>query len=124
MATSAFDELKWRGLVYDCFEGVDDLLSREKVTVYNGFDATADSLHVGHMVPLIALARLQRFGHHPIALAGGGISVGRNTGSGVSQRYRTPFPFTGGSIAQVTVDLSGEPYENVEADLALAFSKD
>jgi tyrosyl-tRNA synthetase len=45
------------------------------VTVYNGFDATADSLHVGHMVPLMALARLQRFGHHPIALAGGGTSM-------------------------------------------------
>ena len=75
MTTNAFDELKWRGLVYDCFEGVDDLLSREKITVYNGFDATADSLHVGHMVPLIALARLQRFGHHPIALAGGGTSM-------------------------------------------------
>jgi tyrosyl-tRNA synthetase len=43
--------------------------------MYNGFDATADSLHVGHLVPLIALARLQRFGHHPIALAGGGTSM-------------------------------------------------
>jgi len=75
MATNAFDELKWRGLVFDSFEGVEDLLAREKVTVYNGFDATADSLHVGHMVPLLALARLQRFGHHPIALAGGGTSM-------------------------------------------------
>lgn len=75
MAKTVFDELKWRGLVYDCFEGVDDLLAREKVTVYNGFDATADSLHVGHLVPLIALARLQRYGHHPIALAGGGTSM-------------------------------------------------
>ena len=75
METNAFDELKWRGLVYDCVEGVQDLLAREKVTLYNGFDATADSLHVGHMVPLIALARLQRFGHHPIALAGGGTSM-------------------------------------------------
>src|SRR5512144_2023260 len=73
--TTAFEELKWRGLVYDCFEGVDELLGREKVTAYNGFDATADSLHVGHMVPLLALARLQRFGHHPIPLAGGGTSM-------------------------------------------------
>lgn len=75
MATNAFDELKWRELVYDCVEGVQDLLAKEQVTVYNGFDATADSLHVGHMVPLVALARLQRFGHHPIALAGGGTSM-------------------------------------------------
>ena len=75
MATNAFDELKWRGLVYDFVEGVQDLLLKEQVTIYNGFDATGDSLHVGHLVPLIALARLQRFGHHPIALAGGGTSM-------------------------------------------------
>lgn len=75
MVNNAFDELKWRGLVYDCIEGVQDLLARQKVTVYNGFDATADSLHIGHLVPLIALARLQRFGHYPIALAGGGTSM-------------------------------------------------
>jgi tyrosyl-tRNA synthetase len=73
--TNAFDELKWRGLVYDHMMGIDELLRKEKVTIYNGFDATADSLHVGHLVPLLALARLQRFGHHPIALAGGGTSM-------------------------------------------------
>jgi tyrosyl-tRNA synthetase len=66
---NAFDELQWRGLIYDHIEGVPDLLEREKITIYNGFDATADSLHVGHLVPLVALARLQRFGHTPIALA-------------------------------------------------------
>ncbi len=75
MAANAFDELKWRGLVYDCVEGVQDLLGREKIIVYNGFDATADSLHIGHLVPLVGLARLQRFGHTPIALAGGGTSM-------------------------------------------------
>lgn len=73
--TNAFEELKWRGLIYDSVEGVDVLLGKEKVTAYNGFDATGDSLHVGHLVPLLALARLQRFGHHPIALAGGGTSM-------------------------------------------------
>ena len=73
--TNAFEELKWRGLIYDNVEGVDVLLGKEKITAYNGFDATGDSLHVGHLVPLLALARLQRFGHHPIALAGGGTSM-------------------------------------------------
>jgi tyrosyl-tRNA synthetase len=73
--SNVFQDLKWRGLIYDSVEGVDALLGRGKVTVYNGFDATADSLHVGHLVPLIALARLQRAGHHPIALAGGGTSL-------------------------------------------------
>jgi tyrosyl-tRNA synthetase len=75
VAQNAFDELKWRGLVYDNTESVPELLSQGSVTIYNGFDATADSLHVGHMVPLIALARLQRFGHQPIAVAGGGTSM-------------------------------------------------
>jgi len=75
MITNAFDELKWRGLIFDHIEGVPDLLAKEKVTVYNGFDPTGDSLHVGHTVPLIALARLQRFGHTPIALAGGGTGM-------------------------------------------------
>lgn len=61
MATvkNAFEELKWRGMLFDYVEGVERILDEQKVTVYNGFDATADSLHVGHMVPLLALARLQ-----------------------------------------------------------------
>jgi tyrosyl-tRNA synthetase len=75
MAHGAFDELKWRALVYDSTENVPEMLSHGPVTIYNGFDATSDSLHVGHMVPLIALARLQRFGHIPIAVAGGGTSM-------------------------------------------------
>jgi tyrosyl-tRNA synthetase len=83
---NAFDEMKWRGLVYDCVEGVPDLLEREKVTIYNGFDATADSLHVGHLVPLMALARLQRFGHNAIALAGGGTSMIGDPSGKVNER--------------------------------------
>ena len=75
MQSNVFNELKWRGLIYEYVDGVQDLLACKPVTVYNGFDATADSLHVGHLVPLLALARLQRDGHHPIALAGGGTSM-------------------------------------------------
>jgi len=75
MKQSVFDELKWRGLIYDATENVPQMLASGPVAAYNGFDATADSLHVGHMVPLIALARLQRFGHIPIAVAGGGTSM-------------------------------------------------
>jgi tyrosyl-tRNA synthetase len=75
MSNTAFEELAWRGMLYDHVEGVKELLAGQKVTIYNGFDATADSLHIGHLVPLLALARLQRFGHSPIALAGGGTSM-------------------------------------------------
>src|SRR6202011_1447720 len=63
---------------------------------------------------------------HPgtFGLAGAGITVGRNGGSAVSSRYKSPFAFTGGTIARVTVDLSGRPYEDLEKELALAFSRD
>jgi arylsulfatase len=63
---------------------------------------------------------------HPgtFGLAGAGISVGRNGGSAVSSRYKAPFVFSGGTIAQVTIDLSGRPYLDVEKELALAFSRD
>ena len=70
-----YGELAWRGLVYDTSEGLRDVLARERVTAYSGFDPTAPSLHVGHLLPILALARLQRLGHSPIALLGGGTGL-------------------------------------------------
>jgi tyrosyl-tRNA synthetase len=70
-----YGELEWRGLVYDATEGVPNVLARERVTVYAGFDPTAASLHVGHILPILALARAQRFGHSPIAVVGGGTGL-------------------------------------------------
>ena len=70
-----YGELAWRGLVYDASEGLWEVVAREPVTVYSGFDPTASSLHVGHLLPLLALCRLQRFGHTPIALVGGGTGL-------------------------------------------------
>ncbi|MDH5544696.1 MAG: tyrosine--tRNA ligase [Gammaproteobacteria bacterium] len=75
MTNNVFEELKWRGLVFDATEGVEELLAQKKVSFYTGFDPTGDSLHVGSLVPIIGLARLQRFGHTPIALAGGGTGM-------------------------------------------------
>ncbi|MCA9952812.1 MAG: tyrosine--tRNA ligase, partial [Anaerolineales bacterium] len=75
MMTNVFDELKWRGLIFDHTEGIEALLGKEKITVYNGFDPTADSLHIGHLVPMMGLARMQRFGHTPIAVGGGGTGM-------------------------------------------------
>ena len=72
---SLYDELKWRGLVYDATEGVQDVLAREKVIGYIGFDPTAASLHVGSLLMMMALAHLQRQGHSPIALVGGGTGL-------------------------------------------------
>ena len=73
--TNVFEEFEWRGLVYDATHGARDLLARERVTAYSGFDPTASSLHVGHLLPIMGLARLQRFGHRPIALVGGGTGL-------------------------------------------------
>lgn len=75
MTGNVFEELRWRGLIFDNTEGIDDLLGKSKITVYNGFDPTGDSLHIGHLVPMMSLARLQRFGHTPIAVAGGGTGM-------------------------------------------------
>lgn len=75
MSDNIYDELQWRGLVYDHTEEVPSLLKEHKISLYNGFDPTADSLHVGHLVPMLALARFQRFGHTPIAVAGGGTGM-------------------------------------------------
>jgi len=70
-----YDELQWRGMVSDATDGLHDLLSAERVTAYIGFDPTASSLHVGSLLPAMALARLQRHGHHPIAIVGGGTGM-------------------------------------------------
>src|SRR5919107_4167958 len=70
-----YGELAWRELVYDATEGLRDLLARETVTLYSGFDPTAASLHVGHLLPIMTLARAQRLGHAPIALVGGGTGL-------------------------------------------------
>jgi tyrosyl-tRNA synthetase len=68
-----FQELEWRGLVADCTdpEDLQKRLESGPIVLYAGFDPTADSLHVGSLVPLLALRRFQLRGHHPIAVAGG-----------------------------------------------------
>jgi arylsulfatase A-like enzyme len=73
-----------------------------------------------------AVASLPNVKAHPgtFGLAGATISIGRNSGSAVSSTFKAPYVFTGGTIAQVNVDLSGAPYVDVEKELALAFSKD
>lgn len=73
--TNVFEEFRWRGLVYDYTEGLPDVLARDKVTVYIGFDPTSDSLQVGNLLALMGLARMQRAGHTPIAVAGGGTGL-------------------------------------------------
>src|SRR5215467_14652382 len=64
-------ELQWRGMIQDIMPGTEEQLSKEMTTGYIGFDPTADSLHIGSLVPILLLVHLQRAGHQPIALIGG-----------------------------------------------------
>lgn len=68
---SLIAELKWRGMIQDIMPGTEEQLSREKTSGYIGFDPTADSLHIGSLVPILLLVHLQRAGHKPVALVGG-----------------------------------------------------
>jgi len=65
------DELKWRGMIYDLMPGTEEQLQKEMTTAYIGFDPTADSLHIGHLVQVMMLKHFQIAGHRPIALIGG-----------------------------------------------------
>jgi tyrosyl-tRNA synthetase len=87
-----YDELVWRGLVADCtdVEQLNKRLSAGAVTLYGGFDPTADSLHVGSLIPLLALRRFQLMGHHPIAVAGGATgSIGDPSGRTAERQLLT-----------------------------------
>ena len=75
MTHTLLDELRWRGLLYQHTDGVAALLQRGLASGYVGFDPTAASLHVGSLVPIMALVHLQRSGHRPIALVGGGTGM-------------------------------------------------
>jgi tyrosyl-tRNA synthetase len=88
---SIIDELKWRGLVADCTDAAElEKKIAAPVTLYCGFDPTADSLHVGNLVPLLALRRFQLLGHHPIAVAGGATgSIGDPSGKTAERQLLT-----------------------------------
>src|SRR5258708_32382966 len=70
-----YEELTWREMFYDGTEGVRDALAPGPVTGYIGFDPAASSLHVGSRLTVMGLARLQRAGHSPIAIVGGGTGL-------------------------------------------------
>jgi len=88
---SILEELQWRGLLADCTDTAE--LTKKiaaPITLYCGFDPTADSLHVGNLVPLLGLRRFQLLGHHPIALAGGATgSIGDPSGRSTERQLLT-----------------------------------
>jgi len=104
---SIIDELKWRGLVADCTDAAElEKKIAAPITLYCGFDPTADSLHVGNLVPLLALRRFQLLGHHPIAVAGGATgSIGDPSGKTAERQLLTK-EILDHNIASVKVQLA------------------
>jgi tyrosyl-tRNA synthetase len=104
---SILEELQWRGLVADCTDTAE--LTRKlsaPITLYCGFDPTAESLHVGNLVPLLALRRFQLLGHHPIAVAGGATgSIGDPSGKSQERQLLTQ-EILDHNIASVKVQLA------------------
>jgi len=72
---SLLDELSWRGMIYQQTDGLADALATSEISAYVGFDPTASSLHIGNLVPVMGLAHLQRAGHRPVGLVGGGTGL-------------------------------------------------
>jgi tyrosyl-tRNA synthetase len=71
MKINFIEELRWRGMIHDVMPGTDEQLHNEMTTGYVGFDPTADSLHIGNLVPIMLLMHFQRAGHKPVVLVGG-----------------------------------------------------
>ncbi len=94
------EELRWRGLLQDVMPGTDEQLNREMTTAYVGFDPTADSLHIGSLVPIILLMHLQKAGHKPIAVLGGATGmVGDPSGKSEERNML--------SIEQIQTNIAG-----------------
>ncbi|MBM7706876.1 tyrosyl-tRNA synthetase [Chryseomicrobium aureum] len=92
MSKQLLDDLSWRGLLYQQTdeEGMAALLEKEKVALYCGVDPTADSMHIGHIVPLLTLRRFQMHGHQPILLVGGATgTIGDPSGRSEERQLQT-----------------------------------
>lgn len=92
MANELLEDLKWRGLLYQQTdeEGLAGLLEKEKISLYCGVDPTADSMHIGHIVPLLTLRRFQMHGHRPILLVGGATGmIGDPSGRNEERQLQT-----------------------------------
>lgn len=100
------DELKWRGMIHDIMPGTEELLNKEKISGYIGFDPTADSLHIGHMVQVMLLVHFQRAGHTPIALIGGATGMIGDPSGKSEERNLLDEPTIRKNLEAIKVQLS------------------
>lgn len=90
--STLLDDLKWRGLIYQetDADGLADTLNKEKISLYCGVDPTADSMHIGHLLPFLTLRRFQNHGHRPIVLVGGATGlIGDPSGKKEERKLQT-----------------------------------
>ncbi|GIN38798.1 MULTISPECIES: tyrosine--tRNA ligase [Heyndrickxia] len=86
------EELQWRGIIYQQTDedGISEVLDKEKISLYCGIDPTADSMHIGHLLPFLTLRRFQREGHRPIVLVGGATGlIGDPSGKKEERKLQT-----------------------------------
>ena len=82
------EELKWRGMLHDIMPGMEEQMEKSMTSAYVGFDPTADSLHIGNLVPVMLLVHWQRAGHRPLALVGGATGmVGDPSGKSAERQF-------------------------------------
>ncbi len=104
--TAYLDELAWRGLLFQHTEGAAAALSRGTVTGYCGFDPTASSLHAGNLVAIMSLVHLQRAGHRPVALVGGGTGMIGDPSGKSTERQLLTTEMVDANIAGISEQLS------------------
>jgi tyrosyl-tRNA synthetase len=100
-----YEELSWRGLLYDATEGLREAIRGASLTGYIGFDPTAASLHVGSLLPVMALARLQRCGHSPIGIVGGGTGLIGDPSGKSTERTLMTSDLVDANVAGIRVQL-------------------
>ncbi len=106
------EDLEWRGALFDATPGAAHTLATEKVTCYNGFDPTASSLHIGNLVAIMGLVRLQRYGHTPVALVGGGTGMIGDPGGRTTERTLMSVPEIDENVEAIHLQL--EPFLDFE----------
>ena len=115
---SVIKDLQSRGLIAQTtdIEALDALLNEQKISLYCGFDPTADSLHIGHLLPVLALRRFQQAGHTPIALVGGATGMIGDPSFKATERSLNSAETVAGWVESIRNQLT--PFFSFEGDNA------